>query len=54
MGKALYLGASSMYACPFAKMLWKADESGLSRFVTMQNHYNLAYREEFRGDFIVA
>jgi aryl-alcohol dehydrogenase (NADP+) len=47
-GKALYLGASSMYAWQFAKMLYKADELGLTRFVTMQNHYNLIYREEER------
>jgi aryl-alcohol dehydrogenase (NADP+) len=48
MGKALYLGASSMYAWQFAKMLYKADEMGLTRFVSMQNHYNLIYREEER------
>jgi aryl-alcohol dehydrogenase (NADP+) len=48
MGKALYLGASSMFAWQFAKMLYKADELGLARFVTMQNHYNLIYREEER------
>jgi aryl-alcohol dehydrogenase (NADP+) len=47
-GKALYIGASSMYAYQFAKMLHKADELGLTRFVTMQNHYNLIYREEER------
>jgi aryl-alcohol dehydrogenase (NADP+) len=47
-GKALYLGASSMFAWQFAKMLYKADEMGLSRFVAMQNHYNLVYREEER------
>lgn len=47
-GKALYLGASSMYAWQFAKMLFTADAMGLSRFVTMQNHYNLVYREEER------
>ena len=47
-GKALYLGASSMWAWQFAKMLYKADELGLARFVTMQNHYNLVYREEER------
>ena len=47
-GKALYLGASSMFAWQFAKMLYKSDELGLSRFVTMQNHYNLVYREEER------
>ncbi len=47
-GKALYLGASSMYAWQFAKMLFTADRLGLTRFVSMQNHYNLVYREEER------
>ena len=47
-GKALYLGASSMYAWQFARMLYTADRLGLKRFVTMQNHYNLMYREEER------
>jgi aryl-alcohol dehydrogenase (NADP+) len=47
-GKALYLGASSMFAWQFAKMLYSADRLGLTRFVTMQNHYNLIYREEER------
>ena len=47
-GKALYLGASSMYAWQFAMMLYTADQLGLTRFVTMQNHYNLVYREEER------
>ena len=47
-GKALYIGASSMFAWQFAKMLYKADEMGAARFVTMQNHYNLVYREEER------
>jgi aryl-alcohol dehydrogenase-like predicted oxidoreductase len=47
-GKALYLGASSMYAWQFAKMLYTADRLGLTRFVTMQNHYNMVYREEER------
>jgi aryl-alcohol dehydrogenase (NADP+) len=47
-GKALYLGASSMYAWQFARMLYKARELGLARFVSMQNHYNLVYREEER------
>jgi aryl-alcohol dehydrogenase-like predicted oxidoreductase len=47
-GKALYIGASSMFAWQFAKMLAKSDERWLSRFVTMQNHYNLIYREEER------
>jgi len=47
-GKARYIGASSMYAWQFAQALYKADATGLSRFVTMQNHYNLIYREEER------
>ena len=47
-GKALYIGASSMFAWQFAKMLYKADLLGVSRFVSMQNHYNLMYREEER------
>src|ERR1700677_3027517 len=47
-GKALYIGASSMYAWQFARMLHASDRLGLSRFVTMQNHYNLIYREEER------
>lgn len=47
-GKALYLGASSMFAWQFAKMLYTAAANGWTRFVTMQNHYNLLYREEER------
>ena len=47
-GKALYLGASSMHAYQFAKMLHTADRMGCLRFVAMQNHYNLIYREEER------
>lgn len=47
-GKARHLGASSMPAWQFAKMLFTADSHGWSRFVTMQNHYNLLYREEER------
>lgn len=47
-GKARYIGASSMFAWQFAKMLFTADRLGLTRFVTMQNHYNLIYREEER------
>ena len=47
-GKALYIGASSMFAWQFADMLHTSDRLGLSRFVTMQNHYNLVYREEER------
>ena len=47
-GKALYLGASSMYAWQFLKMLETQKQHGFARFVTMQNHYNLVYREEER------
>jgi aryl-alcohol dehydrogenase-like predicted oxidoreductase len=47
-GKALYIGASSMYAWQFMKALGVSDHRGLSRFVSMQNHYNLVYREEER------
>jgi aryl-alcohol dehydrogenase (NADP+) len=47
-GKALYVGASSMYAWQFAKYLSLADRMGKTRFVSMQNHYNLVYREEER------
>lgn len=47
-GKARYVGASSMYAWQFAKMLHAAERHGWARFVTMQDHYNLLYREEER------
>jgi aryl-alcohol dehydrogenase (NADP+) len=47
-GKALYIGASSMFAWQFAQMLAVSDANGWARFVTMQNHYNLLYREEER------
>jgi aryl-alcohol dehydrogenase (NADP+) len=47
-GKARYIGASSMYAWQFAKALYLADLHGWTRFVSMQNHYNLVYREEER------
>ena len=47
-GKALYLGASAMFAWQFAKMLYTADRLGRARFVSMQNHYNVVYREEER------
>jgi aryl-alcohol dehydrogenase-like predicted oxidoreductase len=47
-GKARYIGASSMSAWQFAKMLYLAERHGLTRFVSMQNHYNLVYREEER------
>ncbi len=47
-GKARYIGASSMYAWQFCKALYLADKHGWTRFVSMQNHYNLLYREEER------
>jgi aryl-alcohol dehydrogenase (NADP+) len=47
-GKALYVGASSMYAWQLAKMLYTAGQMRMTRFVSMQNHYNLVYREEER------
>ena len=47
-GKARYIGASSMYAWQFAKSLYTADLHGWTRFISMQNHYNLIYREEER------
>jgi aryl-alcohol dehydrogenase-like predicted oxidoreductase len=50
VGKARYIGASSMYAWQFAKAIYLADRHGsrYARFVSMQNHYNLVYREEER------
>lgn len=47
-GKARYVGASSMFAWQFAKALFISDSLGGQRFVSMQNHYNLVYREEER------
>jgi 1-deoxyxylulose-5-phosphate synthase len=47
-GKARYLGASSMYAWQFAKAQHTAQAAGWTRFISMQNHYNLLYREEER------
>src|SRR5438309_8111843 len=47
-GKARYIGASSMFAWQFAKAQHAADRHGWTRFVSMQNHYNLVYREEER------
>jgi aryl-alcohol dehydrogenase-like predicted oxidoreductase len=47
-GKVLYLGASSMYAWEFQRALHVAEQHGWSRFIAMQNHYNLIYREEER------
>jgi 1-deoxyxylulose-5-phosphate synthase len=48
VGKVRYLGASSMWAWQFSKALYEADAHGWSRFVSMQNHYNLLNREEER------
>ena len=47
-GKARYIGASSMFAWQFARYLHLSDTRGWARFATMQNHYNLLYREEER------
>jgi len=47
-GKARYIGASSMFAWQFAKALHVSDVNGWAKFVSMQNHYNLVYREEER------
>ncbi|GAY07461.1 aldo/keto reductase [Pseudonocardia sp. N23] len=47
-GKARYIGASSMWAWQFARALYLSDANGWTRFSTMQNHYNLLYREEER------
>ncbi len=47
-GKVRYIGASSMHSYQFAKSLYLADLFGWTRFVSMQNHYNLIYREEER------
>jgi 1-deoxyxylulose-5-phosphate synthase len=47
-GKVRYIGASSMHAWQFTKALYLAERNGWTRFVSMQNHYNLIYREEER------
>ncbi|KAK7984777.1 Aldo-keto reductase dtxS3 [Apiospora saccharicola] len=47
-GKVRYIGASSMYATCFARMQFTAEKNGWTKFVSMQNHYNLLYREEER------
>ena len=47
-GKALYLGASSMFAWQFAELQMTAEANGWTKFISMQNHYNLIYREEER------
>ena len=47
-GKARYIGASSMFSWQFAKAQYVAEKNGWTKFVSMQNHYNLIYREEER------
>jgi aryl-alcohol dehydrogenase (NADP+) len=47
-GKARYIGASSMFAWQFSKALYTSEKHGWTKFVSMQNHYNLVYREEER------
>jgi aryl-alcohol dehydrogenase-like predicted oxidoreductase len=47
-GKVRYIGASSMYAWQFQRLLSISEQRGWARFATMQNHYNLVYREEER------
>jgi aryl-alcohol dehydrogenase-like predicted oxidoreductase len=47
-GKVCYIGASSMWATQFAQMQFVAEKHGWTKFVSMQNHYNLLYREEER------
>ena len=47
-GKVRYIGASSMYAWQFQRLLSMSEQRGWARFATMQNHYNLVYREEER------
>ena len=48
MGKVRYIGASSMWTSQFAQMQFVAEKNGWTKFVSMQNHYNLLYREEER------
>ena len=48
LGKARYIGASSMFAWQFAKSLHVSEMNGWAKFISMQNHYNLVYREEER------
>jgi aryl-alcohol dehydrogenase-like predicted oxidoreductase len=47
-GKVRYIGASSMWATQFAKMQFVAEKNGWTKFISMQNYYNLCYREEER------
>lgn len=48
MGKVRYIGASSMYAYQFLGLQYVAEKNGWTKFVSMQNYYNLVYREEER------
>lgn len=48
VGKTMYIGASNTYAWQLSKALWMCDRLGTKRFISMQNHYNLCYREEER------
>jgi aryl-alcohol dehydrogenase-like predicted oxidoreductase len=48
LGKVRYIGASSMWATQFARMQFVAEKNGWTQFISMQNHYNLLYREEER------
>lgn len=48
MGKIRYIGASSMWATQFAQMQFAAEKNGWTKFISMQNYYNLCYREEER------
>ena len=50
-GKVRYIGASSMWATQFARMQAVAERNGWAQFISMQNHYNLLYREEEREMF---
>jgi aryl-alcohol dehydrogenase-like predicted oxidoreductase len=47
-GKVRYIGASSMWATQFAQLQFTAEKNGWTKFVSMQNHYSLLYREEER------
>jgi len=47
-GKVRYIGASSMWATQFAQLQFVAEKNGWTKFISMQNHYNLLYREEER------
>jgi len=47
-GKVRYIGASSMWTYQFAKLQYTAEKHGWTKFVSMQNHYSLLYREEER------